>query len=103
MASFKRESTEAGTTYTTVYTVPAGMTTVVIGLRIANKNESESIGVDVEVAGDRFLGDETPIPIGSSIDALGSGKLVMQAGEVIRVRSTLATSADVTLSILEDV
>lgn len=87
-----------GVTPTTVYTVPASTSTVVIGLNIANI-ESSQITVDVKVAGAYIIKD-APIPAGSALSVL-DGKIVMEATDIVEVTSNTAISADVILSVLE--
>ena len=49
-----------------------------------------------------YLVKDAPIPIGSSLVAVGGDqKVVMNAADVIKVSSSAATSIDVALSILE--
>ena len=93
----------AADTDMTVYTVPSSTTTVVIGLTISNL-ASNSITVDVKLepaSGDNIhIGKNLPIPSGSTINAL-SGKLVMLTGDVLKVQSDTANSADIATSIME--
>ena len=87
----------------TCYTVGSGITTVVIGLTIANITGS-SITVDAKIEnsdGDNvYIGKALPIPTGSALDAL-AGKVVLNTGDLIKVRSNTANSFDVALSIME--
>ena len=108
MANTFKNSTKAGgavaaNTDMTVYTVPSSTTTVVIGLTISNL-ASNSITVDVKLepaSGDNIhIGKNLPIPTGSTVNAL-AGKVVMETGDVLKVQSDTANSADVATSVLE--
>jgi len=92
----------------TVYTVPPSTTAVIIGLTIANK-VTNSVTVDVKVESNTVdtetnvnvnIGQNLPIPSGSSLDAL-AGKVVLQTTDVLKVQSDTANSVDIALSVME--
>jgi len=87
-----------GTSGTTVYTVPASTTAIVIGLNAANV-ETSQIAFDAELAG-TFLVKGAPIPANSALSLL-DGKIILEAGDTVVVTSDTAASADVILSVLE--
>ena len=91
-------STSVGTSATTVYTVPADTTAVVIGCNIANR-ESTAAYVDVQL-GSTYIVKGAPVPSGSALSVL-DGKIIMETGETLSVTSDTAASADVILSVLE--
>jgi len=91
-------SASVGTGGTTVYTVPAATTAVVIGCNLANTTAS-SIAVDVQL-GTTYIVKGAPIPAGSALSVL-DGKIILETGETIVVTSDTATSTDVILSVLE--
>ena len=93
----------AANTDITVYTVPASTTTIIIGLTISNLiNTSITADVKLENAdGDNIhIGKNLPIPSGSALNAL-TGKVVMETGDILKVQSDTANSADIALSIME--
>ena len=88
-----------------VYTCPGGTDTTIIGINLANITSS-AITADVTLLNNGcdscYLVKDAPIPIGSSLVAVGGDqKVVMNAADVIKVSSSAATSIDVALSILE--
>ena len=91
-------STSVGTLATTVYTVPASTTSVIIGCNIANRGAS-SINVDVQL-GSTYIVKGAPVPVGSALSVL-DGKIIAETTETIVVTSDTASSADVVLSVLE--
>lgn len=109
MASvFKNSLTSSvGTSPTTVYTAGAGVTATLIGMTVANI-ESSSIDVDVQVTDDSgsvttYLVKAAPVPVGGSLVVIGGNqKVVLEAADTITVTSDTASSADVTISVLED-
>ena len=103
-----KTDTAVGTTLTTVYTVPAATTTVVIGAVLSNITAGQ-VKANVQIvtasstgenADDVYLVKLLPIPAGSSFELM-EGKVVMEAGDMFKVESDTASSLDVALSIME--
>lgn len=97
--------TGVGTSPATVYTCPSATETTIIGLNLANI-VSSSVQVSVQLEnndGDNiYLIKDAPVPIGSSLVAVGGDqKVVMNASDILKVTSDTASSIDVALSILE--
>lgn len=96
-----------GTSATTVgsYTVPAGTTTVVVGLSLTNVTSS-AISANVIIldnaAQTTRLSVNAPISSGSSL-IVGGGdqKIVLIEGDQLQVQSSASTSIDVVMSIME--
>jgi len=91
-------STSIGTSATTVYTVPASTTSVVIGLNLANRTAS-SVTVDVQL-GSTYIVKDAPVPAGSALSAL-DGKIIAETTDTIVVTSDTASSVDAIVSVLE--
>jgi len=88
----------AGDSLTTVYTVGANKTAVIIGCNLANVTDSQ-IAVDVYL-GSVYLIRDVPIPANTAFSVL-DGKIIAEAGDTIKVESDTAASVDVVLSVLE--
>lgn len=99
-------STSVGTTETSVYTSPTGKTATIIGLSISNIT-SETIFVsvrlyDTSTATHAYLIKNAPVPTGGSLIVVGGDqKVIIEDGDIIKVVSDTATSADVVLSVME--
>ena len=99
-----------GTSMTTVFTCPASTETTVIGLLVSNV-AAAAIAVDVQLdASGRTSGAEdsvylvkaAPIPVGGALVVVGGDqKVIMEPGDIIKVTSDTAASADVQLSHLD--
>ena len=94
-----------GTADSAIYTCPTSTQTTIIGLNLANTTSS-SVTTDITLLnndGDSCKILKTaPIAVGGALVAVGGAqKLVMEANDVIQVKSSAASSVDVTLSILE--
>ena len=93
-----------GVTTESVYVVPAATTTTVIGITLANVSGSSinvGIGVTRASTDDVNLLRSVPIPQGSSLEVMGGNKLVLEATDTLTAISDVASSLDVSVSILE--
>ena len=81
----------------------ANLTGTIAAISGANLTNN-SITVDVKLvssADDNIhIGKNLPIPSGSALNAL-TGKVVMETGDILRVQSDTANSADIALSVME--
>ena len=93
----------------TLYTVPNSTTTVVIGLLLCNIHTS-TVTVDVQLVSDTsdtetnetvLLAKDVSIPVGSTLELLTGGKVVVQATDVLKIDCSVSAKIDATLSILE--
>jgi hypothetical protein len=87
-----------GTSPSTVYTVPASTTAVIIGLNLANRTAS-GVTVDVQL-GSTYIVKAAPVPTGSALSVL-DGKIIAETTETIVVTSDTASSIDAIVSVLE--
>jgi hypothetical protein len=93
-----------GTTATTVYNPTAsGIQSTVIGLSIANITTS-TITVSVTLTSGAttvYIIKDTTIPSGNALSILKDSKIIVEVDDNIKVQSSLASSCDVTLSVVE--
>ncbi len=105
---FQVGANSAGASQTGAYAVPSSTETTVIGLSLSNKTTS-SVDVDVALSAtmanttnDLSMATSVPIPAGSTLVLVGGDqKLVMETGELVKVKSSAASSIDVIMSLLE--
>ena len=100
-----KTSVSIGTSAHTIYVCPTGTQTTVIGLNLAN---ILTTGITATVAFENADSDDisiiknAPIPSGSALAPVGgTQKLVMEAGDLLKVTSSDASSIDCALSVLE--
>ena len=111
MANLLRNITKTGSataqnTPLSIYTVGVGKTTIVIGFNICNITTSSDITVTVEIdaAGTEDnvnIVKNLPIPTGASIEIMSGNKMILNAGDELKITSDAANSVDVLLSIVE--
>lgn len=93
-----------GNTAATLYTAPSLTTTTVIGLTVANITMTPiTIGIYLTISGsDFYIIKNAVIPVGGALVPVGGDqKVVLEAGDAIKVISNNASSADVIISVLE--
>jgi hypothetical protein len=94
---------DVGTSAATVVTVGSSTQTTVIGLSLANTTTSPiTVSAYVTVSGtDYYLIKSATVPVGGSLVIVGGDqKFVMVTGDVLKVISSAASSADVITSVL---
>lgn len=97
-------SKAVGTSATTIYTSPSATKTVIISLSLSNL-KGNGISATVEVVADgsnvKTL-NNAPIPSGSTIVPYGGEqKLVLNAGDILKVTASEASAIDVFASVLK--
>ena len=102
--TFKRyTSNSIGTSLETVYTVPASTTTVMIGGVVSNVSVA-TVNITVTATTSstviNLIGEDTPVPAGTALSFI-DGKIVLETGDIVKVKSSAAASADAHLSIME--
>jgi hypothetical protein len=111
MANTFKLKTKAGidASLTTVYTVPSSTTTVIIGLTISNVKGS-SVTADAQIvtasssgenADDVYVVKAIPLPAGSSVEVMAGNKIVLETGDIIKVKGSVTDAVDAILSIME--
>lgn len=102
--------TGIGTSNTTVYATPTGKKSMILQLDVVNTlTTSTPINVDVfvyntAIAQNVYLFKNVPVAPGYPLEVLASNKkLVLAAGDYVGVKSSVAASANVHVSLLEDV
>jgi hypothetical protein len=93
-----------GTSAATIYTCPSATQTTVIGLSVANTTTSP-ITTDAYITRssvDYYLIETATVPVGASLVIVGGDqKVVLQTGDVLKVVTSVASSADSVCSLLE--
>ena len=104
-----------GTSLTTIYTCPSATTAVVIGIMCSNTssatvnasiklNSSTSNTTNTGQSGSNtncFIVKNIPIQDSTSLEIMGGNKIVLQAGDIIQLQSSGASSLDIIISYME--
>jgi len=94
-----------GSSAETLYTVPTGLKSIIIELDVCNTTNG-SVTTDVYItksALDYYVVKGAPVPVGSALQVISGQKIVLEAGDTLKIKSSIAASLDAIVSILEDV
>lgn len=103
--TFKRLTSNAiASTLAPVYTVPANTTAVIIGGVISNTDTANTITTTISVYDGNneinLTGTDTPVPSGTALSFI-DGKVVLQTGDILKAKGSVAGKLDVMLSVME--
>ena len=105
--TFKNAAAAAtGTSEVSVYTVPSSTTTTVIGLTMANVTAG-TIEADIRVYDSSgiahyYVVKAAEIFTGGALVAVGGDqKLVLETGDIVKVKSNTSSSIDTIISVME--
>jgi hypothetical protein len=87
------------------YSVATGVVNILVGLNVANTDPANAIAVDAYVLRNGapiYLVRNMTLPVGSA-EGLADEKTVLLPGDAVYVRSSIASSLDAVLSILETI
>jgi len=96
-------------TGTTIYTIPASKTSILLELDVANTTINvveasvEILDRSVGASAWRYLVKNAPVPAGGSLMVIAGQKIVLEATDAVRVTASAANVMDVVAAILEDV
>ena len=103
--TFRNSTVNAvGTSAVNAYVCPAATQTTAIGMTIANLNTNAiTANIMLNAAGSNvyILKSATIPPGGALVPIGGDQKLVLEAGDYLHVNTSIASSADVVVSVLE--
>ncbi len=88
---------------TTLYTVPASTITSIISLYLSNKTGSTitvRVGIIPSGGSITYVGYDTPIPVGGSLNVINNKPIVITAGDVLQVFCSNGTACDAVASLL---
>ena len=101
-----KQSVNVGTSAVSLYTTPSATTTTIIGLTLANVTGS-AIEATVEVTDTSAsttakIIKSAPIPVGSSLVAVGGDqKVVLETGDILKVTASASNGLDAVVSYME--
>ena len=103
--TFKNAQSVGVTSVTSIYTAPSAKTSILLELDIANTTtavvETSVQVTDTSASSTSYLVKNAPIPSGSALQVISGQKVILEAGDIIKVTSSGAV--DCVASILEDV
>jgi hypothetical protein len=101
--TFKTTTANVTTSTTTVYTTPAGVTTVVLLAQVSNIDATNSVTISashVRGGNSTSIIKNTSIPVADATNLL-LGKLILQTGDSFSISASANSRAQLVLSYLE--
>lgn len=99
--TLKRQIGSASLIGETIYTVGTDEILTIIGMRGANNDPNNEHWFHITINDKYVMGAETPLPVGSALDAMVGSKIVAVEGDVIKAYSDDDNVVDVYISYLE--
>lgn len=101
--TFKTTTANVTTTVSTIYTAPAGVTTVILLAQVANIHGSNSVTITanhVRGSNSTAIIRNTVVPINDAVNLL-TGKLILQTGDSFTISASENNYSQLLLSYLE--
>jgi len=104
--AIKPNVTTTGSNYDTLYTAPAGATSIILGLALANKTTS-AVTVKVQITDTSAsnatiqLLEDVSIPANTTLEVLGGQKYILETGDILKVRAGTGSAIDAFLGVME--
>lgn len=102
------KSNAIGSSWTTVYTSPAGKKSLVTSVKLTNVIDG-NIAVSARILDSSdsdaptMLGNAIPILVGQLIELIDSGKVVLASNDQLQIKSSTGSSVDLWGTAIEDV
>ena len=101
-----KQSVNVGTSTVSIYTAPSSTTTTLIGLTLANVSGASitaTVAVtDTSASTTANIIKNAPIPVGSSLVAVGGDqKVVLETGDILKITASASNSVDAVVSYME--
>ena len=89
----------------TLYTCPSATTGIILGLALTNKTDN-SVNATVQMTDTSasitpLLLNEVTIPANTTLEVFAGQKYVLEAGDLLKVQSSVATSLDAVLGLMQ--
>ena len=89
----------------TLYTCPSATTGIILGLALTNKTDN-SVNATVQLTDTSasitpLLLNEVTIPANTTLEVFAGQKYVLEAGDILKVQASAATSLDAVLGLMQ--
>jgi|TARA_B100001094_G_C18064031_1_gene736528 hypothetical protein len=103
--TFKNAYYDVTTSLAAAYTTPGSTTSIVLTLRITNVDGAADANITAQVvdasSGDAKLAHTMTVPADSSIELAGTSKIVMEAGDILKLQANAASDLEAFISVLQ--
>ena len=103
--TFKNAYYDVTTSLAAAYTAPGSTTSIVLTLRITNVDGAADANITAQVvdasSGAAKLAHTMTVPADSSIELAGTSKIVMEAGDILKLQANAADDLEAFISVLQ--
>ena len=103
--TFKNAYHDVTTSLAAAYTAPSSTTSIVLTCRITNVDGSNDATVSATVtdasSGESYIAKTMNVPADSSIELAGVSKIVLEAGDILKLQASVASDLEAFISVLE--
>ena len=103
--TFKNAYHDVTTSLTAAYTAPADTTSIVLTCRITNVDGTNDATIDATVtdasSGESYIAKTMNVPADSSIELAGVSKIVLETGDILKLKASAASDLEAFISVLQ--
>ena len=103
--TFKNAYLDVTSSAQTIYTAPASTTSIVVTLRVTNVDGAADDTITADVidgsSGNSRIAYTLSVPADTTVELAGTSKLVLEAGDVVKLKASSASDLEAFFSVLE--
>jgi|TARA_S200000501_G_C20579097_1_gene636405 hypothetical protein len=103
--TFKNAYYDVTNSLAAAYTCPGSTTAIVLTLRITNVDGAADATIDATVtdasSGESYIAYTLTVPADSSIELAGTSKLVLEAGDIVKLKANASSDLEAFISVLQ--
>ena len=103
--TFKNAYHDVTTSLAAAYTAPSSTTSIVLTCRITNVDGTNDATVDATItdgsSGESYIAKTMNVPADTSIELAGVSKLVLETGDILKLKASAASDLEAFISVLE--
>ena len=103
--TFQNAYHDVTTSLAAAYTAPSSTTSIVLTCRITNVDGTNDATVDATItdgsSGESYIAKTMNVPADTSIELAGVSKLVLETGDILKLKASAASDLEAFISVLE--
>ena len=104
--TFKNAYHDVTTSLAAAYTAGSGVTAIVLTCRITNVDGTNDATVDAEIVDNggseaAYIAYELSCPADTTVELAGTSKLVLEAGDTLKLKASAASDLEAFISVLQ--
>ena len=104
--TFKNEYYDITASHAVAYTCPSSTTAIILTCRITNVDGTNDATVDAEIVDNggseqAYIAYELSCPADTTVELAGTSKLVLEAGDTLKLKASAASDLEAFISVLQ--